>query len=68
MKDCWFRILPTIVGMSVVDTQQWHRNLTSNININRIQEQCQDEVKYEMMVHNFSDIIRANLQDSSQNN
>ena len=38
----------------------------SNINIPRVQEQCQDEAKYEIMVRKFSDIMCENLQDTSR--
>ena len=31
-----------------------------------VQEQCQDEVNYEIMVRKFSDMICANLQDASR--
>ena len=65
-KDCWFILLTTIVGISVVDMHRWYRNLISNINIPRIQEQCQDEVNYEIMVSKCSDMICANLQDASR--
>ena len=26
MKDCWFRLMTTLVGMSIVDVQRWDRN------------------------------------------
>jgi hypothetical protein len=25
-KDCWFRLVTTLLGMSVVDMHHWHRN------------------------------------------
>ena len=65
-KDCWFRLLTTMVGMSVVDMHRWYRNLMSKRNIPCVQEQCQDEVNYEIMVRKFSDMICANLQDTSR--
>ena len=38
----------------------------SKRNIPRVQEQCQDEVNYEIMVRKFSDMICGNLQDASR--
>lgn len=30
-KDCWFRILTTLIGMSLVDLQRWDRNKRSGV-------------------------------------
>ena len=38
----------------------------SKRNVPCIQEQCQDEVNYEIMVRKFSDMMCANLQDASR--
>ena len=55
-KDCWFKLLMT----------RWCRNIISNRNIPRIQEQRQDDENYEIIVRKFSDMTCANLQDTSR--
>ena len=65
-KDCWFRLLTTMVGMSIVDMHRWYRNLMSKRSVPSAKDKCEDTINYEIMVRKFSDMICANLQDTSR--
>ena len=64
-KDCWFRLLTTIVGMSVVDMHRWYRNMmnrTPSTNIHKHIDR-DPEPNYELMVRKFSDMLCKDLED-----
>ena len=60
-KDCWFRLLTTIVGMTVVDMHRWYGNLKSCTTIPLLQYEYH-EINDEIMVRKCSDMLCANLQ------
>jgi hypothetical protein len=57
-KDCWFRLLTTLVGMSVVDMHRWYRN--------KGQGRMARDGSYELVVHEFSDILCGCLEDQKR--
>ena len=52
-KSCWFRLLTTIVGMSVVDMHRWYRNARG----------MRREVDNEIQIRKFSDLLCISLDD-----
>ena len=63
-KDCWFRLLTTTVGMSVVDMHRWYQNMTSRTPTNIHKHSNRDpEPNYKLMVRKFSDMLCKDLED-----
>lgn len=54
-KDAFFRLMTTLVGMTVVDMHRWHRNVTSKKPMDIT------SVSFDDSVRNFSDLICKNL-------
>lgn len=75
IRDCWFRLLATMVGFCVVDMCRWHRHVKSksddNDNMRRRRTTGNDmndlfyvEVDYEIEIKKFSDMICSCLEDA----
>ena len=56
-KDCWFRLLTTIVGMSVVDMHRWYRN----------KKGTKKQEDNELQIRKFSDMLCNKLEDNVRN-
>jgi hypothetical protein len=63
-KDCWFRLLTTLVGMCVVDMHRWERNMAHKKlqKSRRSYELNEDDFALELVrVKKFSDLISSYL-------
>ena len=73
-KNCWFRLLTSVLGFSVVDMHRWYRNLKeadeSRAIIQRRRSSLRDYALFELekdneiQIKKFSDILCANLEDN----
>jgi hypothetical protein len=54
-KDCWFRLVTTLVGMSVVDMHRWYRNKGFG--------KIASDGSYELVIREFSDLLCGCLED-----
>jgi hypothetical protein len=69
-KDPWFRLLTTLLGMSVVDCHRWHRHVMymkrhkegAEISPRHARQFAEDD-KNELTIREFSDILTAMLED-----
>ena len=52
-NDCWFRLLTTVVGMSVVDMHRWYRNERGG----------RGEAVNEIQIRKFSDLLCSRLEE-----
>ena len=64
-KDIWFRLVTTLLGMSVVDFHRWHRNKLSNVSasaaIRNAQKRFQEGYADELRIKEFADLLCADL-------
>ena len=63
-KDCWFRLVTTVVGMSVVDMHRWHRNKITGGNAVEPREGTYAE---DLVVREFADLLTAKLATNKRN-
>ena len=71
-KDCWFRLLTSMVGFSIVDMHRWYRNMvarrvaSSGPSYKRARNTFQDmfmvENEYEIQIRKFSDMLCSGLE------
>ncbi len=57
-KDCWFWLVTTLVGMSVVDMHRWYRNKGFG--------KIARDGSYELVIHEFSNLLCGCLEDQKQ--
>jgi hypothetical protein len=72
-KDPWFRLLTTVLGMSVVDCHRWHRHIRymkrqgEGLQISlRHAQQFAEDGKEELSIREFSDILTAMLENATR--
>ena len=71
-RDCWFRLLTSMVGFSIVDMHRWYRNMvarrlaSSGPSYKRARNTLQDifmvENEYEIQIRKFSDMLCSTLE------
>ena len=72
-KDCWFRLLTTMVGFCIVDMHRWYRNVKARdgggevvkrrSRNSTLNEYSNFEFEYEVQIRKFSDILCGSLED-----
>ena len=72
-RDCWFRLLTTMVGFSIVNMHRWYRNIKarklarSGPSYKRSRNCLQDifavENEYELQIRKFSDMVCSVLEN-----
>ena len=71
-RHCWFRLLTTMVGFSIVDMHRWYRNVTARRftttgpsyrrTRNMLQNNFTVENEYEIQIRKFSDMVCKGLE------
>ena len=58
-KNCWMRIITTLIGMAVVDVQRWDRNMRSNYNENFAAGKIEEDFSIYEMVNLIATPLRT---------
>ena len=72
-KDCWFRLVTTLLGMSVVDMHRWHRNCIHTQHAEKNHARGEQNLSLlpaisdEVAIRKFSDMICVNLEPWKKN-